>query len=291
MKITKNRYLMGFAAIVMLLALVRLIFPSVAAPRVAAGEIQNDSTLVESVAEEAETKTVETKQADKEIAEEKLAAKEDPMPASSEPIPLSKPSKFFNADGSLVKHRILSVPSYKEAFPDSQSVQYASARRWGVESVQNRQEAESRKRELVFVGSNPYFFVDKMNRSIPYLVPRAAVLLNDIGRAFFDSLQMKQVPLHKVIVTSVLRTKDDVEKLRNYNKNATENSCHLYGTTFDICYNRYKTVQDPDGPKRRQVQNDTLKWVLSEVLNDMRRNGRCYVKYEVKQGCYHITVR
>ena len=291
MKITKNRYLMGFAAIVMLLALVRLIFPSVAAPRVAAGEIQNDSTLVEPVAEEAETKTVETKQADKEIAEEKPAAKEDPMPASTEPIPLSKPSKFFNADGTLVKHRILSVPSYKEAFPDSQSVQYASARRWGVESVQNRQEAESRKRELVFVGSNPYFFVDKMNRSIPYLVPRAAVLLNDIGRAFFDSLQMKQVPLHKVIVTSVLRTKDDVEKLRNYNKNATENSCHLYGTTFDICYNRYKTVQDPDGPKRRQVQNDTLKWVLSEVLNDMRRNGRCYVKYEVKQGCYHITVR
>ena len=291
MKITKNRYLMGFAAIVILLALVRLIFPSVAAPRVAAGEIQNDSTLVEPVAEEAETKTVETKQAEKEIAEEKLAAKEDPLPASTEPIPLSKPSKFFNADGTLVKHRILSVPSYKEAFPDSQSVQYASARRWGVESVQNRQEAESRKRELVFVGSNPYFFVDKMNRSIPYLVPRAAVLLNDIGRAFFDSLQMKQVPLHKVIVTSVLRTKDDVEKLRNYNKNATENSCHLYGTTFDICYNRYKTVQDPDGPKRRQVQNDTLKWVLSEVLNDMRRNGRCYVKYEVKQGCYHITVR
>lgn len=291
MKITKNRYLMGFAAIVMLLALVRLIFPSVAAPRVAAGEIQNDSTLVEPVAEEAETKTVETKQAEKEIAEDKPAAKEAPLPASTEPIPLSKPSKFFNADGTLVKHRILSVPSYKEAFPDSQSVQYASARRWGVESVQNRQEAESRKRELVFVGSNPYFFVDKMNRSIPYLVPRAAVLLNDIGRAFFDSLQMKQVPLHKVIVTSVLRTKDDVEKLRNYNKNATENSCHLYGTTFDICYNRYKTVQDPDGPKRRQVQNDTLKWVLSEVLNDMRRNGRCYVKYEVKQGCYHITVR
>lgn len=282
---------MGFAAIVMLLALVRLIFPSVAAPRVAAGEIQNDSTLVEPVLEEAETKTVETKQAEKEIAEDKPAAKEAPLPASTEPIPLSKPSKFFNADGSLVKHRILSVPSYKEAFPDSQSVQYASARRWGVESVQNRQEAESRKRELVFVGSNPYFFVDKMNRSIPYLVPRAAVLLNDIGRAFFDSLQMKQVPLHKVIVTSVLRTKDDVEKLRNYNKNATENSCHLYGTTFDICYNRYKTVQDPDGPKRRQVQNDTLKWVLSEVLNDMRRNGRCYVKYEVKQGCYHITVR
>ena len=216
MKITKNRYLMGFAAIVILLALVRLILPSVAAPRVAAGEIQNDSTLVEPVLEEAETKTVETKQADKEIAEDKLAAKEAPLHASTEPIPLSKPSEFFNADGSLVKHRILSVPSYKEAFPDSQSVQYASARRWGVESVQNRQEAESRKRELVFVGSNPYFFVDKMNRSIPYLVPRAAVLLNDIGRAFFDSLQMKQVPLQEAPQLQQKRHGEFLSSLRHY---------------------------------------------------------------------------
>ena len=37
--------------------------------------------------------------------------------------------------------------------------------------------------------------------------------------------------------------------------------------------------------------NDTLKWVLSEVLRDMREEGRCYIKYEVKQGCFHMTVR
>lgn len=303
MKITKNRYLMGFVAIVVLLALVRLLFPSVAATRVSAEELENDSTQVELAGSKTDNKTSVSSESIAKAAKDSIKQAEEikkrteepvkqPVePVKAEPIPLSKPSKFFNADGTLVKHRIWSVASYKEAFPDSQSVQYASARRWGVESVQNRQEAERRKRELVYVGSNPYFFVDKMNRSIPYLVPRAAVLLNDIGKAFFDSLQMKQVPLHKVIVTSVMRTKDDVDKLRNYNKNATENSCHLYGTTFDICYNRYKTVQDPDGPKRRQVQNDTLKWVLSEVLNDMRQNKRCYVKYEVKQGCYHITVR
>ena len=45
------------------------------------------------------------------------------------------------------------------------------------------------------------------------------------------------------------------------------------------------------GEPRRQVRNDTLKWVLAEVLRDMRESGRCYVKYEVKQGCFHITVR
>jgi len=44
-------------------------------------------------------------------------------------------------------------------------------------------------------------------------------------------------------------------------------------------------------PITREVRNDTLKWVLSEVLRDMRQNGRCYIKYEVKQGCFHLTVR
>lgn len=42
---------------------------------------------------------------------------------------------------------------------------------------------------------------------------------------------------------------------------------------------------------RREVRSDTLKWVLSEVLRDMREQGRCYIKYEVKQGCFHMTVR
>ena len=314
MEITKNRYLSGFAAIVFLLALVRLIFPSVARPTVQRGNDEMANTIAADSLEktEEEQKAVamleaekareakraeEAKKADEarradsiKKAEEtrKNGLKENPK---TDTVTQTGSSRFFNPDGTEAKHRIWSVPRYSEAFPDSQQVQYASARKWGVASVQNRQEAENRKRELVYVGASPYYYIEKMNRSVPYLVPRAAVLLNDIGRAYFDSLQLKQVPLHKFIITSVLRTKDDVAKLRNYNNNATENSCHLYGTTFDICYNRYKTVQDPDGPRRREVRNDTLKWVLCEVLNDMRRNGRCYVKYEVKQGCFHITVR
>ena len=188
-------------------------------------------------------------------------------------------------------HRILSVASYKEAFPDTNAVQLVAAKQWGVSPVKNREDAEARKRELVYIGASPYYHVDPLSSSIPYLVPRAAVLLQDIGQAFFDSLYVKGVPFHKLIVTSVLRSQEDVLKLRGRNVNATENSCHLYGTTFDICYNRYKTVEDPEGPSRRQVRNDTLKWVLSEVLRDMRFQQRCYIKYEVKQGCFHMTVR
>ena len=183
------------------------------------------------------------------------------------------------------KHsRIRGVNNYQATFPDSQSVQIVAAQKWGVRPVKNREDAESRKKELVYVGESPYYHVDRLSSSIPYLVPRAALMLQDIGDAFFDSLYAKGLPLHQLIVTSVLRSMDDVAKLQRHNPNATEQSCHLYGTTIDICYNRYQ-------PLTREVRNDTLKWVLSEVLRDKRNEGRCYIKYEVKQGCFHMTVR
>lgn len=190
----------------------------------------------------------------------------------------------FSPLNSKKHHRILSVPSYKDAFPDLQETQIVAANKWGVKPVKNREDAEARKKELVYVGESPYYHVDKLNSSIPYLVPRAAMLLQDIGQAFYDSLYMKGVPLNQLIVTSVLRTEDDVARLQRHNGNATDNSCHLYGTTFDICYNRYHPID-------REVRNDTLKWVLSEVLRDIRRDQRAYIKYEVKQGCFHMTVR
>lgn len=187
-------------------------------------------------------------------------------------------------------HPIYSVPRFQTTFPDSQQVHIAAAEKYGVSAVADRREAESRKRELVYIGSSPYYDVDDLKSSIPYLVPRASNLLSDIGRSYFDSLYVKGIPLHKFIITSALRTVEDVSKLRTRNNNATENSCHLYGTTIDIAQNRYKTVEAP-GEHRREVQNDTLKWVLAEVLRDFREQGRCYVKYEVRQGCFHITVR
>ena len=241
-KLTKKSFLAGFAVVVLLLAVVRWIWPSVAESRIML----------------------------QEIAEAVI---------------------HVAPDDTKRPHRICSVPSYAVAFPDTNAVQLEAAQHWGVKPVRDREDAEARKRELVYIASSPYYHVDPLYSSIPYLVPRAAVLLHDIGQAFFDSLYVKGVPLHKMIVTSVLRSQEDVVKLRRRNGNATENSCHLYGTTFDICYNRYKTVEDPDGPVRRRVRNDTLKWVLSEVLRDMREQGRCYIKYEVKQGCFHMTVR
>lgn len=189
-------------------------------------------------------------------------------------------------------HPVRGVYSYAQCFPDAQEVQIVAAKRLGVPPVANRKQAENMKDRLVYVGANPYYDIDPlMNKSIPYLVPRASELLQCIARNYLDSLYVKGVPLHKILVSSVLRTEEDVRKLRRGNGNAHEQSCHRFGTTFDIAYNRYVTVQDPEGPRRRTVQNDTLKWVLSEVLRDIREEGRCYVKHEIRQGCFHITVR
>lgn len=257
MKLTKKRYLIGFTGAVLVLAGVRAAFPQVAESNA------NVSSEVSAPGNgDAET--------------------DAPAGGPAEVKPIGHISK---------KHRILSVPNFKACFPDTQAVQLSAAMKYGVKRVKNREDAEKRKNELVYVGANPYYHIDPLYSSIPYLVPRAAVLLQDIGQAFFDSLYVKGIPLHRPIVTSVLRSEADVVKLRRHNGNATENSCHLYGTTFDICYNRYETVENPNGPARRAVRNDSLKYVLSEVLRDMREQGRCYIKYEVKQGCFHMTVR
>ncbi len=265
--ITKNMFLKGFAALVVVLALVRYIFPSVAQDKQVQEQVVADT--IQTIPASPATPAVQPAQA---------ASSLSPAPAS--------PTVYTEK-----KHPIFGVHNYKEAFPDSNDVQLTAALANGISPLADRTELEHRKSEMVFVGANPFYNLANLKRSVPYLVPKAAVLLQDIGRNFYDSLYVKHIPLHQMIVTSVTRTSEDVELLRGHNKNATENSCHLYGTTFDICYNRYVTVQPPQSPIRRAVQNDTLKWVLSEVLRDMRQQQRCYIKYEVKQGCFHITVR
>ena len=115
--------------------------------------------------------------------------------------------------------------------------------------------------------------------------------MDELGTIFIDSLSNKGLNPNQIVVTSVLRTKDDVKRLRKGNGNASLNSAHFYGTTFDVAYARFKKVEDPDGRPMQDVSQDTLKLVLSEVLYDMQKNKKCYIKYEVKQGCFHITAR
>ena len=275
-RLKKKIFLGLFGGTVALLGLVRLAFPEIARPR---GEM----------ATTAEKSADLTREVGK-VGVDSLSMSH--VKSAEQPEGLELKNLSRDPEERRKWHPVRSVPSYAKCFPDVQDVQIQAARRWGVSPVRNREEAERYKDRLVYIAASPLYCIDdRLTHSIPYLVPRASELLSLIGRSYMDSLYVKGIPLHQVIVTSILRTEDDVARLQRRNGNATEQSCHLFGTTFDICYNRFSTVSPPGEPQRRAVQNDTLKWVLSEVLRDIREQGRCYVKYEVKQGCFHITVR
>lgn len=198
---------------------------------------------------------------------------------------------LLDAAGNPVKNRVISVPTFRDAFPDLNDVQLATAVRLGVPECEDRDEASRNIERYVYVGESPYYDMERLSHSVPYLVPRAAILLEEIGRSFLDSLASKGIPFHKFVVTSVLRTNEDIRRLRRRNGNASEQSCHRFGTTFDISYNIYHRVQDPALPPEPETWAVTLKSVLAEVLNDQRQLGTCYVKYEYRQSCFHITCR
>ena len=186
---------------------------------------------------------------------------------------------------------IRGVANFGRTFGDRNDRQLAIAQAIGIPPITSREAAEKMTDKLVFIDNNEHYSVDSLTHSIPYLIPGAAALLDAIGQNFLDSLARKGLNPNKVIVTSVLRTQNDVKRLRRRNTNASANSTHAYGTTFDISWKRFEKVEDPDGRPMQDVRADTLKLVLAEVLRDLKKADRCYVKYEIRQACFHITTR
>ena len=186
---------------------------------------------------------------------------------------------------------IRGVVSYKRSFGDLNDAHLEAAKKIGVKPLKDREAAEKLGGKVVEIKSGKLYQVDSLTHSIPYLVPKASTLLDSIGANFLDSLESKGLNPNQIIVTSVLRTQDDVKRLGKRNINASQNSAHVYGTTFDITYKRFHKVEDPDGRPMQDVRADTLKLVLSEVLRDLKKKEKCYIKYELKQACFHITAR
>lgn len=175
--------------------------------------------------------------------------------------------------------------NYSRTFSDLNDRHLASARKWGITPVRNSDDLKKLKGRLEEVKSCRLYEVDELTHSKPYLVSRAHDLLKRIAKDFKDSLDSRGLPSYTIIVTSVLRTNESVKNLRKRNLNASANSAHIFGTTFDIAYGRFK--QD----SFRETEGDKLKSVLADVLSDLRKQKQCYVRYEYKQGCFHITVR
>ena len=182
--------------------------------------------------------------------------------------------------------KIIPFGRYSSRFGDLNDKHLSAAKSIGIDPVASREDAEKLGRKLREIETCKYYKVDKLTHSIPFLVPEAEELLETIGENFIDSVESKGASGYKIIVTSVLRPKEDVKKLRRSNSNASSNSAHCYGTTFDIAYTRFEHTNN-----KYEVPEAHLKHTLAEVLLDLKKQNKCYVKYEIKQGCFHITAR
>ena len=195
--------------------------------------------------------------------------------------------------GPIENHpvRIYDV-KFAQEFNDLNETQLRVAQAIGVPPVTDRKEAEGLKSRLVELTDTDTYAIDSLTHSIPYLIPEAKALLDLIGKNFQDSLSAKGLNPNKLVITSVLRTEADVERLRRRNLNASENSTHRYGTTFDLSYWRYVKIPELRGRPYEDVPPEYLRATLSQVLKDIHDQGNlCYIKYERKQNCFHITVR
>jgi hypothetical protein len=193
----------------------------------------------------------------------------------------------------LISHaEIHNLPTYieqrplKEIFNDSNALQLVAARKNGFKPVKTLQDAYGIDRPLIRIFSCDAYMLDDLSASVPYLVPKAAQLLKEIGYAFQDSIRKRGGKSYRIKVTSVTRTAFSVSKLMRHNRSATENSCHQYGTTFDISWVKFDCLD-----QSMVISLEDLKNILAEVVLDFRKKGRCYAIFERKSGCLHITVR
>lgn len=205
----------------------------------------------------------------------------DPLGYSDIPA-MDVPGTWFAPGGIHIPVR--DIGKLYEVFNDSNKYQYACAERVGITPMQGIGDAYRTRRPLRRIAECDAYALDTLEHSVPYLVPEAADLLDDIGAEFQNRLKERGGSGYKVRVTSVTRTPATVKSLRRVNRNASDSSCHKFGTTFDISWARFAHT-DP----RRTICDGDLKNLLAEVLYDLRAQGRCLVKFEQKQCCFHIT--
>lgn len=216
-------------------------------------------------------------------------------------IPLLDPSEIARLDEDSTSqwdHPVLEMPEpntklrYErlshpdEIFNDSNFVHWAEAERIGIEPLTDTRSHLNTRRQLVKLASCEDFFVEPLTYSRPYMIPEGVSMVHEIGRRFRDTVLARGGGKYRIKVTSVLRTPESIKRLRRSNRNAIDSSVHQMATTIDITYARFAF----DSSKNTHSAED-LKGVLSEILRDMRNEGKCWIKYELKQPCFHITVR
>lgn len=220
----------------------------------------------------------------------KCSRKSETEPVATETPALKKPTaesrKKVEKAAEIQKLEISSkIQNHSKQFNDLNEEHLQYATKVGIKPINQTRDIWRMNKPIIRVESCKEYEIDNLTHSYPYLVEPATLLLHDIGAEFNAKLAAQGGGNYKIKVTSLLRTTESVNRLKKGNVNSTENSAHLYGTTFDISY-----VDFPEGSLNTKKHTDgDLKNLLAEILLEMREQGRCLVKFERKQGCFHVT--
>lgn len=142
--------------------------------------------------------------------------------------------------------------------------------------------------ELERLEDSRYYVVDHLTHSHPYLTPETIELLDLIGERFHDKLKENDIEEFHYRITSVLRTKESQKRLSRSNINASSDSSHLYGTTFDISWKNL--IKKGWFGKQTIVAHGPAIRLLSQTIGELKKEGKLVVVTEYKEACFHITI-
>lgn len=176
-----------------------------------------------------------------------------------------------------------------------------------------------KKEELVFVESgtdDPVFFYN-VPAKYRYLRNFTKKGLWGLCEAFQEHLPQtlkggnKGIQV-KLAISSAVRPASYQKSLRNKNTNASFESTHSYGISFDIFYDDFYVSIDPDGETKKPGKEDAnplvnairkqhgfslgnslrrqFQTVLAKTLLDLQHQHKLYAIQEKNQKCYHVTI-
>lgn len=181
-----------------------------------------------------------------------------------------------------------------DRYRDFNAVQLKHAKHGGISPINTNKDFENeiaalvKDDKLVEISDNSYYRICPLTHSHPYLTPVAEQFLEDLGKRFQQKLEEKDLPDYYFQISSLLRTKENQRRLSRSNGNATTNSSHMYGTTFDIPY--FTLVKRTLLWEEAEVTDGRASRLLSEAIGELRKEGRCVAVTERNEACFHITV-
>jgi len=156
---------------------------------------------------------------------------------------------------------------------------------WPSKNVAGLRKKVSRG-DLVFVPQQKQLAQDTFYYSYALLTPESLELMDSISNDFNSRIKGSSVNQAKLIVTSMTRTINSVNRLLKRNRSAVKRSAHLNGNAFDFSFSRFAFYRTLTSCEKIYLQE-----TIAQVLFDWRKRKKCWVTFEKYQECLHVVSR